>query len=101
MAGRLISLDKNPGLRPIGVGKFLRRITGTVVVVVVMKVVKEDIKKTAGCLQLCTGQEAGCEAAIHAMHKTFESNETVAIIILDAENALNSINRKALLHNIE
>ena len=66
-------LDKNPGLRPIGVGKVLRRITGTVVV---MKVVKEDIKKAAGCLQLCAGQEAGCEAAIHAMLKTFKSNET-------------------------
>ena len=41
-----------------------------------MKVVKEDIKKAAGCLQLCAGQEAGCEAAIHAMLKTFKSNET-------------------------
>ena len=41
-----------------------------------MKVVKEDIKKAAGCLQLCAGQEAGCEAAIHAMLKTFQSNET-------------------------
>ena len=66
-----------------------------------MKVVKENIKKAAGCLQLCAGQEAGCEAAIHAMLKTFKSNETEAIIIVDAENAFNSINRKALLHNIE
>ena len=66
-----------------------------------MKVVKEDIKKATGCLQLCTGQEVGCEAAVHAMHKIFESNETEAILIVDAENAFNSINRKALLHNIE
>ena len=29
-----------------------------------MKVVKEDIKKAARCLQLCAGQEVGCEAAI-------------------------------------
>ena len=41
-----------------------------------MKVVKEDIKKAAGCLQLCAGQEVGCEAAIHAMQKIFESNKT-------------------------
>ena len=97
LACRLISLDKNPGLRPIGVGEVLRRIAGKVV----MKVVEEDIKKAAGYLQLCAGQEAGCEAAIHAMHKVFESNETEAILIVDAENAFNSINRKALLHNIE
>ena len=66
-----------------------------------MKVVKEDIKKAVGCLQLCAGQEAGCEAAIHAMHGIFESNETEAILMVDAENAFNSINREALLHNIE
>ena len=100
MACRLIPLDKNPGLQPIGVGEVLRQITGKVVVVVV-KVVKENIKKVAGCLQLWSGQEAGCQAAIHAMHNIFESNETEAIIIVDGENAFNSINRKALIHNTE
>ena len=97
LARRLIPLDKNPGLRPIGEGDVLRRIARKVV----MKVAKEDIKKAAGCLQLCTGQEAGCEAAIHAMCRIFESNETQAILIVDAENAFNLINRKALLHKIE
>ena len=66
-----------------------------------MKVLKDDIKKAAGCLQLCAGQETGCEAVIHAMHKFFESNETDAILIADGENAFNSINRKALQHNIK
>ena len=41
-----------------------------------MKVVKEDIKKAAGYLQLWASQEAECEAAIHAMHRIFEFNET-------------------------
>ena len=97
MACRLIPLDKNAGLRPIGVGQVVRRIAGKVV----MKVVKQDIKKAAGCLQLSAGQEAGCEAAIQAMHRIFESSETEAILIVDAENAFNSINCKALLHDIE
>ena len=53
------------------------------------------------CLQLRAGQEAGCEAAIHAKHRIFESNETEAIVMVDVENVFNSINRKALLHNTE
>ena len=62
---------------------------------------KEDIKKAAACLQLCPGQEAGCEAAIHIMPRIFESNEAETILMVDEESAFNSINRKALLHNIE
>ena len=69
---RLIPLDKNRGLRPIEVGEVLRRIAGKVV----MKVEKEDIKKAGGCLQLYTGQGAGCEATLLAMHEIFESNKT-------------------------
>ena len=89
---RLIPIDKNPGLRPIGVGEVLRRIAGKVV----MKVVKDDVMTSVCSLQLRGGQDAGCEAAIHAMHDIFEDTETV-----DDENVVNSINRKALLHNIK
>ena len=64
-------------------------------------ILKEDIKKAAACLQLCAGQEAGREAAIHVMHRIFESNETEAILMVDEESAFNSTNRKALLHDIE
>ena len=35
------------------------------------------------------------------MQNFFESNETEAILIVDIENASNSINHKALLHSIE
>ena len=47
LACGLIPLDKNLGLRPIGVGEVLQRIAGKVV----MKIVKEDMKKATGCLQ--------------------------------------------------
>ena len=35
------------------------------------------------------------------MNRIFESNKTEAILIVDAENAFNLINWKALVHNIE
>ena len=64
IASRLVPLDKNPGLRPIGVEEVLCRIAG----IVVMTIVKEDVTKTVGNLQLYGGQDAGCEAAVHLLH---------------------------------
>ena len=60
---RLIALDKNPGVQPIGIGKTSRKI----IVKAVLQVVKQDVLDAAGCLQLCAGQRAGCKAAVHAM----------------------------------
>ena len=56
----------------------------------------ERRQQTAGCLQLYADQKVGCEAALHALHKIFESNETEAILKVDTEDAFNSINRKTL-----
>ena len=52
-------------------------------------------------LQLCAGQQAGCEAAVHAMNEIFHEEATDAIILVDASNAFNSLNRNAFLHNIK
>ena len=96
-ASKLIPLDKNPGVRPIGIGEVLRRIIGKAVI----STIKPEIMKSAGSLQLCAGQEAGCEAATHAMNQIFLEDETDAILLVDASNAFNSINRKVMLHNIK
>ena len=48
-------------------------------------------------VQMCSGHEFGCEAVIHAMKEICESE---AALLVDAANAFNSINRKAILHNI-
>ena len=63
LANRLIPLGKNPGLRPIGVGEVLRRVSGKVIV----SHLKEDVIQSVGSLQVCAGQDAGCESLIHAM----------------------------------
>ena len=96
LASRLIPLDKNPGLRPIGIGETLRRVIGKTVA----RVLKRDIIDSVGSLQVCAGQDAGCEAAIHSLRKIFEDEDTEAVMLIDASNAFNSINRKAFLHNV-
>ena len=97
MAGRLIPLDKNPGLRPIGIGEVLRRIIGKMVV----SVLRNDLQADAGDLQLCAGQKSGCEAGIHAMREIYDDDDTHGIIQVDANNAFNTINRNMFLHNIK
>ena len=61
---------------------------------------KTDILNATGATQVCAGQKAGIEAIIHAMTSMFKADETDAVILLDAENALNCLNCKAALHNI-
>ena len=96
VACRLIPLNKNPGVRPIGVGEVLRRIIGKCV----GWVLKKDIQEAAGPLQTATGLQGGAEAAIHSMKLIFENEDTEAVILVDASNAFNSLNRQAALHNI-
>ena len=98
LACRLIPLDKQPGVRPIGIGEVLRRIMGKAV----MKVVKPDVLAAVGFNQLCAGQDAGSEIAIHAVREMFDNDDNVqGFIQIDASNAFNSINRTLLLHNIK
>ena len=96
MACRLILLDKCPGIRPIGVGEVPRRIIAKGV----LRIVGPDIEEAAGLLQVCAGQNGGCEAAVHAMRQIFQHNDTEGVLFVDATNAFNSINRQAALHNI-
>ena len=44
---------------------------------------------------------SGSEAVIHAMHDVFNDDNTEGILLIDAENAFNSINRKVTLHNLK
>ena len=97
LANRLIPLDKNPGLRPIGVGEVLRRIAGKVIV----SHLKEDVIQSVGSLQVCAGQDAGCEPLIHAMRTIYEDQSGEAVLLVDTSNAFNSINKNVFLHNVE
>ena len=65
-----------------------------------MYIAKKDVKDAAESLQVCAGQKAGSEGAIHAIYDGYQQDETEAVLLVDTDNAFNSINRKAMLHNI-
>jgi len=84
-------------MRPIGIGEMSYHIISKFI----LSMVKTDVFKSAGNLQLCAGQEAGCEAAVvHAVQSLFHSSSTQAVLLADASNAFNSLNRRVSLHNI-
>ena len=90
------SFGQSPGVRPIGVGEVLRRI----VCKATLNLVQEDVQDAVGSLQLCVGNDSGCDATVHALRTIFEDEESEAVLLVDASNAFNSLNRSNALHNI-
>ena len=50
---------------------------------------------------MATGLQSVAEAAIHSMKEIFDDEQTDAVILVDASNTFNSLNRNAALHNIQ
>ncbi len=95
-ASRLIPLNKNPGVRPIAVGEVFRRL----ICKAVMKVIEEDVLLATAPYQVCVGVPSACEAAVHTMDRLFRNPSIEGILLVDASNAFNALNRSAALHNI-
>ncbi len=68
----------------------MRRILGKVI----LATIGDDIQEDAGPLQVCAGQQAGCEAAVHAMREISDDSITDAVLLADASNVFNTLNRK-------
>ena len=45
--------------------------------------------------------QVAIEAAVHAVHTQFHREDTEALLLVDASNAFNSLNRQTALHNIQ
>ena len=64
ISGRLIALDKSPGIRPVGIGDTWRRLLAKCL----LRVTGQEAKAACGIEQLTGGAEAGIEGVIHAAH---------------------------------
>jgi hypothetical protein len=62
---------------------------------------ENEIQEATGPLQTCAGHLSGCEAAVHAMHQVFEDKDADGVILVDATNAFNCLNRQTALINIK
>ena len=97
VSGRLISLDKCPGVRPIGIGEFLRRI----ICKSVAEFTKIDLEETCSTDHLACGLKAGVEGASQALSDVFDDikEDGCHKLLMDASNAFNSLNRETALWN--
>jgi len=99
VANYLIALDKCPGVCPIGVGETLWRVIGKAV----CYATRVDVELACGSDQLCGSVKSGIEGAIHAMTSLFLQHGSASgwgVLLVDASNAFNSLNRVALLWNV-
>jgi hypothetical protein len=99
MAGRLVALDKCPGVRPIRVGETWWRLAAKATLLVSGC----DAKEQCGIDQLCAGLEAGIKGGIHAINELWRQHkeeEEWGFLLVDAANAFNELNRTAMLWTI-
>ena len=94
---RLIAINKYPGIRPIRICEPARRIIAKAV----LFLVGGDVIEAAGSVQVCAGQPSGTEAAIHTVRQAFQKEDVEGVLMVDASNAFNALNRHSALQNIQ
>ena len=62
--------------------------------------IRGDVQDATGTAQLRAGQNSGIEAAVLAVRALFQSDQNEAVLLVDASNTFNSLNRQIALHNI-
>ena len=70
MSGRLIAIDKQPGVRPVGVGETWRRLFSEIV----LKVTVPEATMVCQDDQRCAGLKSGINSAIHGIQALWDEN---------------------------
>ena len=96
MSGRLIALDKQPGVRPVGVGEIWWHLFAKIVLEVVVP------ESTIACQddQLCAGLKAVINGAIHGVQSLLNENastEEWGFLPVDPKTVFKEINRVGML----
>ena len=55
-----------------------------------MDIVKKYVQKAVINRHVCAGQQAGAEAAVHAMRELYNDKHCEAVLLADASNAFNT-----------
>jgi hypothetical protein len=131
MACRLVALDKQPGVRPVGIGEIYRRLWAKCL----LKVIGTQATIACGNYNLCAGLAAGIEGAVHAVKEVWDnpvgsppmeaeieeedpplftqpppenaeesnppSDGLNATLLVDAFNGFNELSRKAMLWTVK
>ena len=84
MENRLCALDKQPGVRPLGIGCIIRRLIAKCA----LKSGGADAKAACGSKQLYAGLKAGIEGAIHAVMEKMEENAEMEFSEWEIDNGI-------------
>ena len=99
MYGRLIALDKQPGIRPVGVGEMWHHIFSYIV----LKFTVPEATMACQDYHLCDGLKAGITSSIHRVQALWDKNSTTenwGFFLVDAKNAFKKIYRVVMLWRV-
>ena len=88
MSGWLIALDKQLGIRPVGVGETRRQLMTKCLI----WVTGQEAKAACGTAQLAGGVEAGIKGVIHTLCVLWEEHsqeEDWGFLLIDVWNTIN------------
>ena len=98
LAARGLALDKQPGVRPLGILHSEFRLEANTLILVT----GEDVELLLGAENLCGGLRAGLEGGFHAMWKrSKEDPEVEAVFFMNAANAFNRLNQEQALAEVK
>ena len=79
----------------------MRRIIGRAIIKCLKNELKFLKKELDSKYQFCLGHKCGIEYAIHTLREQNSKTSADAVLLIDAENAFNSLIRKLALKNIQ